>query len=164
MNQYLTAEVKRGATYYAVIAIVLDILGALLGIAIIAVPPLAFLACASVPLLCLVGLAIPVGIGWFVAQWSSSNDMSKGAMSGAFACGLGALIAGAVNFVLGLCVNVVTSSMGLQNAGDMVGALILGIGSGLIGWIIGAVFAAIFGAVGGLLYVAIQGNKAPRPA
>jgi membrane associated rhomboid family serine protease len=54
--------------------------------------------------------------------------------------------------------------MGLQNAGDMVGALILGIGSGLIGWIIGAVFAAIFGAVGGLLYVAIQGNKAPRPA
>lgn len=164
MNQYLTAEVKKGATYYAIIAIVLGVLGAILGIAIVAVPPIAFLACLTTPLLCLSAFAFPIGIGWLVAQWSGSSDMGKGAMSGAFACGLGALIAGVVNWILNICSSVVTFALFTSSlGGDIVGTLITSVAGGLVGWIVGIVFAAIFGAVGGLLYVAIQGNKA-KPA
>jgi len=164
MGQYFTASVKRGAMYYAIISIVFGIISFLLGIAIVIVPPIAFLACLSLPLMCIAAVAIPIGIGWFVAQWGSATDMAKGAMDGAIACGVGGLIAGAVNWVLGICSGLatyflVTSALG----GDMVSTLIGSVGGGLLSWIGGAIFAAISGAVGGLLYVAIQGNKG-KPA
>jgi hypothetical protein len=153
MNQYLTPSVKRGAIYFGIIVAVLGIIGAI---------PL--LACLAFPLLCVAGFLVPIAIGWFVAQWGGATDMGKGAMDGAIACGLGGLVGGIVTFLANLCFNAVFFALGVStNSSDMVGALIAGVISGLMSWILGTIGAAIFGAVGGLLYVAIQGNKA-KPA
>jgi hypothetical protein len=154
MNQYLTPSVKRGAIYFGIITAVLGIVGAI---------PL--LACLALPILCIAGFAVPIGIGWFVAQWESATDMVKGATSGAIACGLGGLVGGVVTFLANICFRAVFFAIGQASGSDtsMVAAIIAGVIGGLVGWILGAIFAAIFGAVGGLLYVAIQGNKA-KPA
>ncbi|MBI5034590.1 MAG: hypothetical protein HZB51_29045 [Chloroflexi bacterium] len=155
MDQYFTPHVKRGAIYFGIIVAVLGVIGAI---------PL--LNCLALPLLCVAGFAVPIGIGWLVAQWGGATDMAKGAIDGAIACGLGGLVGGVVSFLASLCFNAVFFAIGMSsNASDMVGAIVAGIIGGLSSWIFGAIFAAIFGAVGGLLYVAIQGNKsAMKPA
>ncbi len=151
MNQYLTPHVKRGAIYFGIIVAVLGIIGAI-----------PVLNCLAIPLLCVAGFAVPIAIGWFVAQWGGATDMAKGAIDGAIACGLGGIVGGVVTFLAKLCFNAVFFAIGMTNndsGNGIVGALIAGVIGGLTGWIMGAIFAAIFGAVGGLLYVAIQGNK-----
>ena len=155
MSQYFTPSVKRGAVIFGVIVAVLGIIGAI---------PL--LNCLAVPLLCVAGFAVPIAIGWFVAQWGGATDMAKGAIDGAIACGLGGLVGGVVTFLAHLCFDTVFFAIGMtHDARDMIGAAIAGIIGGLGSWILGAIFAAIFGAVGGLLYAAIQGNKsAIKPA
>lgn len=162
MNQYFTPSVKRGAIYFGIIVAVLGVISALTQ-AIDRVIP--FLTCITVPIYCLVGLLVPIAIGWFVAQWGSATDMGKGVIDGAIACGVGGLVGGVITFLAHLCFRPVFSVIGLSTQREVFGALILGLIVGLGEWIIGAIVAAIFGAVGGLLYVAIQGNKAkPAPA
>ena len=151
MEQYLTAEVKRGAMYFAIVGAVLGIIGAI---------PL--LNCLALPLLCVSAFAVPLVIGWLVAQWSGASEMAQGALPGAIACGVGQVIAGAVTFVATLCFNVFFSVLGVTSSGDAAGmmtGLLAAAVAGIASWIFGVIFAAIFGAVGGLLYVAIQGNK-----
>ncbi len=154
MNQYFTPHVKRGAIYFGIIVAVLGIIGAI-----------PVLNCIAIPLLCVAGFLVPIGIGWFVGQWGGATDMAKGAIDGAIACGLGGLVGGVVSFLAHLCFNAVFFAIGQSSDSSMVGAIIAGVVGGLMGWILGAIFAAIFGAIGGLLYVAIQGSKAaPKPA
>lgn len=154
MNQYFTPSVKRGAIYFGIIVAVMGIIGAI---------PL--LACLALPVLCIAGFLVPIGIGWLVAQWDHVTDMGTGAISGAIACGVGGFAGGIVTFLAHLCFNAVFFAIGQSTDSSMVNAIIAGVIGGIVGWILGAIFAAIFGAVGGLLYVAIQGNKAkPAPA
>ncbi len=156
MNQYLTPHVKRGALYAAIVGIVLGVIGVI-----------PVLNCIALPVLCIVGLGLPVVIGWFVAQWGGATDMGKGAVDGAIASALGALVSGVVVFVANLILSVVFSAIGAGLGGDA-GSAAAGFAVGAVAdffsrVIVGPIGAAIFGAIGGLLYVAIQGNKA-KPA
>src|ERR671932_605489 len=93
-------NVRRGATYYAIIATVLGI--------ITAIP---VLGCIALPITCVVGLLLPFAIGWLVAQWGSyalttttmgsvppssalATPGAAAAMDGGIATAAGALVSG----------------------------------------------------------------------
>jgi hypothetical protein len=153
LDKYFKPNVRRGAIIAAIIGIVIGVIGVI-----------PVLNCLAIPITCIVGFGLPLVIGWFVAQWGGATDMGAAAIDGAIATAVGALIAGVIVFVLDVILGFVFNALGLAAGNEVPRAamgFIVEIVSKFVGHIIARpIFAAIFGAVGGLLYVAIQGNKA----
>lgn len=151
LDQYLKPNVKRGATYDAIIGTVLGI---------VSIIPL--LNCIALPLTCVSALALPLVIGWFVAQWGGASDTGKAAIDGAIATGVGHLVSGVIVLILTALLGVVFGAIGAATGSDT-GSVAIGVAAGAAGsvflLIFSVIFGVIFGAVGGLLYVAFQGSK-----
>jgi hypothetical protein len=167
VDQYLKPNVKRGALYDAIAVIVLGVLTAI---------PL--LGCLLAPLTCVIGLLLPFGIGWLVAQWSktmptamtplsvtSSSPYSTPAVDGAVAAGVGHLLGGIVSLVITLLFGGIFSSIGAAGdpgtAGDVAAGLAIGAAGGVVGLIVSAIIGAIAGAIGGILYVVFSQRQSP---
>lgn len=165
IDQYLKPNVKRGVLYFAIIAIIAGVIGRI-----------PVLACIALPVLCIIWVALPFGIGWLTAQWGrtmpatatplavqSSSPYATPAVDGAVASGVGALVANAVVWVVGLLIDVAFAGVASATGGDS-GAAAVGLAAGgvagFIGIFIGAVVAAIAGAIGGALYVIVNQNRA----
>jgi hypothetical protein len=168
LDQYLKPSVKRGATYYAIIAIVLGI------ISLIPV-----LNCIALPVTCLVALALPFATGWLVAQWGttmpatptplaiqSTSPYATPAVDGAVATGVGSLVSGIIVWIAGLIFGGIFATVGAANAGEAgqaAAGLAVGGAFGIIGVIFGVIIAAVAGAIGAVLYIALRAQRPTAP-
>jgi hypothetical protein len=166
IDQYLKPNVKRGAIYYAVVAIVLGI------ISLIPV-----LGCIALPVTCIAALLLPFAIGWLVAQWGSTGTMAMTttplavksdspyatpAVDGAVATGVGALVSGVIVWIAGLILSGLFATVTSANAGEAgqaAAGLAVGGAFGIIGIIFGVIIAAVAGAIGGAIYVAMRQQR-----
>ncbi|MGE5140393.1 MAG: hypothetical protein ACM3JD_13080 [Rudaea sp.] len=160
LDQYLKPNVKQGALYYAVVAVVLGIIGLI-----------PFLNCLAAPFTFLIWLVLPFAVGWLVAQWGetmpatktpfvvqSTSPYATPAVDGAVAAGAGALASGVVVWVLRLLSDLFFAGLAGNGAGVL--AAVVGGVAGIIAVIIGVVIAAVAGAIGGALYVIVKENRA----
>jgi hypothetical protein len=126
----------------------------------------------------MVGMLLPLAIGWLVAQWgrtmpgsvtplsvSSTSPYATPAVDGAVATGVGHLAGGLVTLILGLLLSGLWTSIGLAGdpgtAGEVATGLAIGAAGGVIGWIFGAIVAAIAGAIGAILYIVFSQRQSP---
>ncbi len=167
IDQYLKPNVKQGAIYYGIVAIVLGI-----------VSLIPVLNCIALPVTCLVALLLPFAIGWLVTQWGTSSTMAMvktplavqstspyatPAVDGAVAAGVGALVAGIIVWIAGLIFGGIFATVGAANAGEAgtaAAGLAIGGAAGFFGVIFEVIIAAIAGAIGGVLYVVFNQRKA----
>ncbi|MGE5141025.1 MAG: hypothetical protein ACM3JD_16280 [Rudaea sp.] len=173
IDQYLKPNVKRGAMYFAIIATIAGVIGRI-----------PVLVCLALPVLCAIWLVLPFATGWLTAQWGrtmaatatplavqSSSPYATPAVDGAVAAGVGALVANAIVWVVGLLFDVAfagfAAATGNDATGSALGLAASGIG-GFFGIFIGAIVAAIAGAIGGAIYVIYTQSRAtpaaPPPA
>jgi hypothetical protein len=167
IDQYLKPNVKQGAIYYGIVAIVLGI-----------VSLIPVLNCIALPVTCVVALLLPFAIGWLVAQWGTSSTMAMvktplavqstspyatPAVDGAVAAGVGALVAGIIVWIASLIFGGIFATVGAANAGEAgtaAAGLAIGGAVGIVGVVFQVIVGAIAGAIGGVLYVVINQRKA----
>jgi hypothetical protein len=171
IDQYLKPNVKRGAIYYGIVAIVLGIISLI-----------PILNCIALPVTCVVALLLPFGIGWFVAQWGTSQGMAMvktplavqssspyatPAVDGAVAAGVGALVAGIIVWIAGLIFGGIFATIGAANAGEAgtaAASVAVGGAFGIVGVVFQVIVAAIAGAIGGVIYIVFNQRKTATPS
>jgi hypothetical protein len=134
IDQYLKPNVKQGAIYYGIVAIVLGI-----------VSLIPVLNCIALPVTCLVALLLPFAIGWLVAQWGTSSTMAMVKTPLA---------------VQSTSPYATPAVDGAVAAGTAAAGLAIGGAFGIVGVIFEVIIAAIAGAIGGVLYVVFNQRKA----
>ncbi len=169
IDQYLKPNVKQGAIYATIVVAVLGIL--------LKVP---LLGCLILPFACVLGLVVPLAVGYLTAQWGktmpatttplavqSTSPYTTPAVDGAIAAAVGAFVGGVIAWIVGLFFGGVFATIGAAANSDAAGGLAFalaanGIG-GIFSVIFSTIFAAILGAIGGALYVLIGPGKTTTP-
>ena len=114
------------------------------------------------------GFFVPIGIGalyvHFAAQEGESLDYGPAAAGGAVSAAIAGLVSGIFSLIVSLVAGTATGAfsqfgdLGLTG-GEAAAATGFALVGGIIGLCVGLAISAVLGAIGGVIYVAIQGQR-----